>query len=118
MRTLFLALCMATSLFVSGCMVTTTTRSVSHWPPPPPPTYVYTYADGCWAGSVWYAPCPWVPGPSYGYYSYGPGGWYYQPQYRWHYRPGHPPPSYWWRYRHPAPPPRAAPPPRHRGRRF
>jgi hypothetical protein len=116
MRTLFLALCVAASFFVSGCMVTTTTRSVTRWPPPSPPAYVYTYVDGCWAGGYWYSPCPWAPGPSYGYYAYGPGGWYYQPQYRWEYRPGHPPPSYW--RRPPPAPPRSAPPPRPRGRRF
>lgn len=115
MKTLTLALFAAMATFLSGCMVTTTTRHVSHWPPPAPPAYVYTYADGCWAGGLWYSPCPWTPGVAYGYYAYGSGGWYYYPHYRWEYRPGMPPPPHWRDHRGP-PPARRAPPPR--GRRF
>lgn len=76
---------------------------VSVAPAPSYPGYVYTYPDGaCWADDVWYAPCPWIVGPRYGYYYRHQAHWY------WHPRPA-------WRDRR-APPPRVRvhrPPSRH-----
>lgn len=83
------------------------------------PGYVYTYAGGCWADDVWYSPCPWTPGPSYGYYGWYAGGWRFHAGVTWRYLPGYPPP----RYIHPpyyAPRPYypTHPHPGYRGRRF
>ncbi|HTM68841.1 MAG TPA: hypothetical protein VL426_06115 [Candidatus Binatia bacterium] len=98
-------------MFLPGCMVTTTSRVRVY---DPPPGYVYTYPDGgCWADGVWYAWCPWSPGPTYGYYAYDGGIYVLRPHYSWGYRPGYPPPPHWRHYR-PAPPYHPAPPPYHR----
>ncbi len=60
---------------------------------PAAPGYVYTYpAGGCWADGLWYSPCPWTMGPSYGYYSRNGGAYYHRPGVVWGYRPGYPPP--------------------------
>ncbi|HTK04848.1 MAG TPA: hypothetical protein VL500_04650 [Candidatus Eisenbacteria bacterium] len=113
MKRLLLALSIiASCALLSGCMVTATTRRAYVYDPGPPSYYVYTYPDGCWADDVWYSPCPWTPGPSYGYYVYGSGGFVWYPHYRWTYRPGMPPPRwhhgpaypYPGRPYHPAPP--------------
>lgn len=95
-RPLLAVLFLSAASALSGCMVTTTARRVYVYDPPPPAAYVYTYADGCWADGAWYAPCPWSPGPSYGYYGYWGGSYRWYPEYRWSYRPGHPPPRHWW----------------------
>lgn len=65
---------------------------------PATPGYVYTYADGgCWADDVWYASCPWLVGPRYGYYYSYRSQWYWQPRAVWRDRRAPPPrvrPSY------------------------
>src|SRR5688500_882523 len=104
----------ASCAFLSGCTVTTTVRRPYVYDPPPPSLYVYTYPDGCWADDVWYSPCPWAPGPSYGYYVYRGGGYAWYPSYRWTYRPGLPPPR--WHHRPAHPRPHHPPPPAHRPR--
>jgi hypothetical protein len=64
------------------------------------PGYIYVYPDGCWADDLWYSPCPWTPGPNYGYYYYSGGYYYWHPNANWQYRPGYPPPRAW-RFHHP-----------------
>lgn len=118
---IFFALMLVLAFATSGCTVYTTARPAyvdrdAAWQP----AYVYSYSHGCWADDVWYAPCPLVPGPSYGYYVYVSGGYRWHSHVVWGYRPGHPPPRGWGR--HPPPPhghrrhvpahPRPAPPPR------
>ncbi len=88
---------------LSGCMATVTTRRVDLYGPPPPAYYVYTYPGGCWADDLWYAPCPWAPGPSYGYYGWSGGAYRWHPEYRGGSRPGSPSPRHW---RQPPLPPR------------
>jgi len=104
------------AVLLSGCAAT--------WYAAPPPDYdsyqpgyVYTYADGCWADDRWFAPCPWTPGPYFGYYYYNDGFWWFHSEVYWGYVPGRPPPPSW-RYhdpgrhpRYPAPPPRRGGPP-------
>lgn len=107
------------ALGVSGCTVYTTMRPTyadrdAAWQP----AYVYAYRHGCWADDVWYAPCPIVPGPSYGYYVYAGGMYRWHSHVVWQYRPGYPPPRTWHHppprghHRHVPAHPRHAPPPR------
>lgn len=85
-------------------------------PEPAYPGYVYTYSGGgCWADDLWYPRCPWVVGPTYGYYYSYRSRWYHHPRPDWRYRPGQPPP----RVRDHRPPSRHhhVPPPRTRDHR-
>ncbi len=104
MKTVFLALFFATALsLVSGCMVSTPYIVYADPEPvPSTPVYVYTYpAGGCWANGLWYAACPWSPGPQYGYYAWYGRAYVYRPGVVWTYHPGHPPPRGWHNHANP-----------------
>lgn len=84
-----------------SCMIR---AAAGYYPPADPPAqpgYVYTYADGaCWADGVFYGPpCPWVIGPTHGYYYWWHGHYYFAPHRHWEHRHVRPPPS--WRHHPP-----------------
>ena len=104
-------LLVAAAVCASACAVT----GAYYRSPSLQPDYVYLYPDGCWADDQWYSPCPWAPGPRWGYYRHFGGYYYWQDRYYWEYRPGYPPPGYWrhqWRG-HPQVPHYPARPPHH-----
>lgn len=116
-RIMFLVL--ATAVAASACAVT---GAYYYRSDRFQPDYVYLYPDGCWADDLWYSPCPWVPGPHWGYYRFYGGYYYWQRDFYWQYRPHHPPPGLWrhrWHrhgrdHRFPVRPPRHRPPHRRR----
>ncbi len=109
MRLAALSFIVLAALALSGCVATLSGPAFD--PYGYQPEYVYLYPDGCWADDAWYAPCPWQPGPNYGYYYFSGGYYYWHPHRNWQYRHGSPPPRSW-RYfnprehrAYPAPPP-------------
>ncbi len=114
MRSVLAALFIAVTLSVSGCAFTMSGPLFD--PDGLQPGYVYLYPNGCWADDAWYSPCPWQPGPNYGYYYFGGGSYYWHGHRHWEYRPGYPPPRAWHRpdprWNHPYP---ARPVPPHHG---
>jgi hypothetical protein len=90
---LFFTVLLLLTLILGGCAVGLSYEASS--PPEKWPGYVHLYPNGCWADGRWYAPCPWQPGPAYGYYYFHGGAWWHNPGLTWQYRPGHPPPPAW-----------------------